>query len=170
MNAPPPPTSITDMTFKYDHNANGDLICPHCGITKPADKVSTMSMHKRVCEGNLPHACSHCDYRCLSGQRLKDHIAAKHPETEEAKAVPHLKCPVDGCTFKTFTKGNRIIHFMRKHCIKQVLNILQTSDTTFDCKQCNKKFNSNTAFQYHVAECITLTDITLSRHLRTVLA
>lgn len=156
------------MTFKYIRDESGNCICPHCGITK--SKTSTMSMHRRICEGDLPHECQHCDYKCLSSQRLKDHVAAKHPTTEEAKAVPHLKCPVDGCTFQTLTGGNRIIHFMRKHCITQVTNILTTTDTTFNCKRCAKIFQSNTAFQYHAAHCITLTDTTLAMQLRAVLA
>ena len=156
------------MTFKYERNENGDCICPHCGITKP--KVSTMSMHRRMCEGDLPHECAHCDYTCLSRQRLVDHMSAKHPNSEEAKRAHLLKCPVDGCTFQTLTIGNRIIHFMRKHCMRQVATILETSNTTFDCKQCSKKFQSNTAFQYHAAHCITLTDVALSANLRTVLA
>ena len=156
------------MSFKYNRDENGYCICPHCGIKK--ENTSTMSMHRRICEGDLPHECKHCEYKCLSSQRLKDHVAAKHPETEEGKKTLHLKCPVDGCTFQTLTNGNRIIHFMRKHCIKYVMNILETSDTTFDCKRCSKKFQSNTAFQYHAAHCISPTENTLATQLRAILA
>ena len=155
------------MTFTYARDENGLYICPHCGDKKRLP--STMNMHRRICEGDLPHECTKCNYKCLSKQRLELHFAAKHPDTEEAKKVPLLKCPVEGCTFHTLANGNRLIHFMRKHCVQQVTTILQETDTTFDCKRCKKQFQSNTAFQYHAAHCITLTDTALSANLRTVM-
>jgi Zn finger protein HypA/HybF involved in hydrogenase expression len=59
---------------------------------------------------------------------------------------------------------------MRKHCIAEAANIMTETDTTFDCKRCNKSFQSNTAFQYHAAHCISLTDTTKATHLRGILA
>lgn len=166
-----PPLLLSEynyMTFKYSRDQNGHCICPHCGITKP--ETSTMSMHRRVCEGDLPHECTECEYKCLSKQRLTLHIASKHPQTAEAKRVPLIKCPVADCTFHTLSNGNRLIHFMRKHCVREVSTILQETDNTFNCRRCARVFQSNTAFQYHAAHCITMTDTVLSGHLRTVLA
>jgi hypothetical protein len=76
---------------------------------------------------------------------------------------------VDGCTFQTLANGNRLIHFMRKHCITEATNILNEMETTFDCKRCRKSFQSNTAFQYHAAHCITVADTAKAILLRQLL-
>jgi hypothetical protein len=158
------------MTFTYERDEAGQYICPHCGVKKRLP--STMNMHRRKCEGDLPHECpdANCEYKCLSRQRLELHVAAKHPTMKVERIVPLLKCPVDGCTFQTLANGNRLIHFMRKHCITEAFNILNETDNTFDCKRCRKSFQSNTAFQYHAAHCITVTDTTKAGLLRGLLA
>jgi DNA-directed RNA polymerase subunit RPC12/RpoP len=158
------------MTFTYERDENGQYICPHCGVKKRLP--STMNMHRRKCEGDLPYECpdANCDYKCLSKQRLELHVAAKHPTLKVAHAVPLLKCPVKGCTFQTLANGNRLIHFMRKHCFAESLTIMNESETGFDCARCKRTFQSNTAFQYHATHCITLTDLTKAGLLRSILA
>jgi hypothetical protein len=157
------------MPFTYESDEAGLYVCPHCGDKKRLP--STMNMHRRKCEGDLPHECpaEGCDYKCLSKQRLELHVAAKHPNAKVERIVPLLKCPVDGCTFQTLANGNRLIHFMRKHCITEATNILNEMETTFDCKRCRKSFQSNTAFQYHAAHCITVADTAKAILLRQLL-
>ena len=156
------------MTFTYARDEAGLYICPHCGAKKRLP--STMNMHRRICEGDLPHECKVCDYKCLSKQRLELHIAAKHPETKEAKKVPLVKCPMNGCTFHTLAHGNLLIHYMRKHCINEVNTILSETDNCISCKKCKKEFQSNTAFQYHAAHCITVADTARNSQLKALLS
>ena len=153
------------MVFTYARDEDGLYICPHCGDKKRLP--STMNMHRRKCEGDLGHECSSCDYKCLSRGRLELHIAAKHPQAG-GKKIALLKCPIDGCTFQTLAAGNRLIHFVRKHCSAEVAHILDEDGMT--CKACDKEFQSNTAFQYHAAHCITLRDEVKSRHLTSLIA
>jgi DNA-directed RNA polymerase subunit RPC12/RpoP len=155
------------MTFTYARDEAGLYICPHCSAKKRLP--STMNMHRRICEGDLPHECSKCKYKCLSKQRLDLHMASKHRHTKEARSVPLLKCPVVGCDFHTLANGNRLIHFMRKHCTNEVFTILTDKDNHISCKKCMKEFHSNTAFQYHAAHCIKLTDSIKNQYLQALI-
>lgn len=156
------------MTFTYARDDAGLYICPHCSAKKRLP--STMNMHRRICEGDFPHECTSCKYKCLSQQRLDLHIASKHPDMKEAKKVPLLKCPIESCEFHTLANGNRLIHFMRKHCTNEVNTILTETDNGIICKKCKKEFQSNTAFQYHAAHCIKLMDSEKSKYLQLLIA
>lgn len=156
------------MTFMYERDETGQYICPTCGVKKRIP--STMNMHRKKCEGVLPYKCSACEYKCLSKQRVDLHIAAKHPAVKMQNALPRLKCPDGDCTFETLTNGNRVIHFMRKHCYRECMNIMDDTEGGIDCARCKRSFQSNTAFQYHATHCITLTDVRKAEYLKAILA
>ena len=151
------------MGFTYTKNAAGEFVCPHCGVTKK--NQNTMHYHLKKHDNNLPHECNYCHKKFLQAQTLANHIAARH-ETEERAA---LSCPC--CDFKTQTRANRIIHFVRKHCQEELVNAYTVSEAgQYTCKACNKVSNSSTAFHYHVASCLTLKDEARAGHLAVLLA
>jgi hypothetical protein len=88
---------------------------------------------------------------------LDTHMAARHPEVNANAVHEIFKCPIDGCTFEAFTKANRRIHFLRKHC-RDILNnyceeVLIEEKKCLKCVTCSETFNSNTAFHYHCGKC-----------------
>lgn len=144
------------MPYTYKRNENGDFVCEHCAKIVPKENPSTMHYHLKKHDGNLPFQCSHCDYKCQFQRSLDLHLAAKHPESEQAKKKKMLKCPA--CEFETLTQGNRIIHFIRKHCRNEVNTVLQENQNGLSCKKCKKEFSSSTSFHYHCADCILIKD------------
>lgn len=118
----------------------------------------------------MPFACKHCDYKCQFQNTLNLHIAAKHPESDIAKNTPILKCPCDGCTFQTLTHGNRIIHFVRKHCKVEATSLINQVENGLECRSCKKTFSSSTAFHYHAAHCIQIKDASKKRILQGIIA
>ena len=133
------------MVFTSQKNAEGEFVCIHCG--KTAKLRSTMNMHYNAKHsGDLPHECKICNKRFLQKQSLDLHMQVRHVN-ETQKQFP---CPVPNCYFAAHTSGNRLIHFMRKHCCNQISNIKDGNH----CKACQKEFNSSTAFYYHASSCI----------------
>ena len=136
------------MPYTYQKNAEGSYVCGICQAVKK--NQNTMHYHLKTHEGHLPFECTTCKKEFLHANTLALHIAARHAK-EEAAA---LKCPC--CPFKTLTKANRIIHFMRKHCAEEVTRF---STRGLTCPTCQKECNSNTAFLYHIAvNCIQLSE------------
>ena len=134
------------MTYTYKKNADGDFVCTTCSAVKK--NKNTMHYHMKKHEGHLPFECNICKKEFLQSQTLAVHMAAKHAK-EEAAA---LKCPC--CPYKTLTKANRVIHFIRKHCAADIEKLAAVDHT---CPTCKKVCNSNTAFLYHMASsCISL--------------
>ncbi len=117
----------------------------------------------------MPFACKHCDYKCQFQNTLNLHIAAKHLETDVAKNTPILKCPCNECPFRTLTNGNRIIHFVRKHCKVEASALIHEEDAGLECRSCKKSFSSSTAFHYHAAHCIQLKDVAKKRILQEIM-
>lgn len=132
------------MPYVYQKNADGLFVCGICQETKK--NQNTMHYHMKKHEGHLPFTCTTCKKEFLHSQSLALHIAARH--SNEAGT---FVCPL--CPFKSQTKANRIIHFMRKHCEEDVKRFA-TNDLT--CPTCNKISNSGTAFMYHISQCIQL--------------
>ena len=156
------------MPYVYKKNENGDFVCEHCGKVVPKENPSTMHYHLKKHDGDLPFQCAHCPYKCQFQRTLDLHLAAKHPESEQAKKKKLLKCPC--CEFETLTQGNRIIHFIRKHCRNEVNSVLEEKDNSYSCKRCQKVFASSTAFHYHCADCITIKDSQKRQQLLTMRA
>ena len=136
------------MTYVYQKNADGDFVCPDCGKIVPKGKQNTMHYHMKKHEGNLPFECSFCKKAFLHAQTLAVHISARHSKQDAAM----LKCPC--CPYKTLTKANRIIHYLRKHCSSELERFATNALT---CPVCSKETKSQTAFIYHISTgCIEL--------------
>ena len=134
------------MTYTYQKNAEGLFVCGICQAVKK--NQNTMHYHMKKHEGHLPFECKICKKEFLHSQTLALHISARHSKEEAA----NLKCPC--CSYKTLTRANRIIHFIRKHC-EEELKLFSKSSLT--CPTCKKECNSQTAFLYHIASsCIIL--------------
>ena len=66
------------------------------------------------------------------------------------------KCPSEGCEFKgAFTKANLLIHYVRKHCSKEIKSLLDKTESAYKCTSCTKEMKSLTAFHYHCVKCVT---------------
>ena len=142
------PTTIcsTPMPYVYQKNADGLFVCGVCQVTKK--NQNTMHYHLKTHEGHLPFECPTCKKEFLHAQTLALHVAARH--TKEKAAT--LQCPY--CPYKTLTKANRIIHFMRKHCGEETSRFATNG---LVCPACDKECNSSTAFLYHIAtNCMQL--------------
>jgi len=150
--------------FTYTRNETGDFVCPYCEKVVPRTNASTMHYHMKRHEGNLPFKCSTCDYGCLFQRSLDLHRFAKHPQEEGRPTLQRISCP--SCPFQTLTKGNCIIHFLRKHCRSEVQEILGENET---CLRCGIEFHSNTAFQYHASSCIRIRDTARNELLQNLL-
>jgi len=133
------------MPFIYQKNEAGDFVCPTCGITKK--NQNTMHYHMKAHEGNLPFVCTTCKKGFLQSQSLHVHMLTVHSNGQK-----DLKCPC--CPFKTTTKANRVIHYVRKHCQDILEKALTIREGVYCCNHCKKECNSNTAFHYHVATCL----------------
>ncbi len=165
---PPSGTShAQQMVYTYTKNDNGHFVCPHCGVTE--ENQNTMHYHLKRHDNNFNCVCKHCEYKCQSQSALKVHIAAKHPQTEEAKGTPVLKCPCNGCTFQTLTRGNRIIHFVRKHCSQEANALMNPGPNGIECRSCKKNFASSTSFLYHATNCIQVKEPARLRLLQGIL-
>ena len=151
------------MTYTYQKNAAGDFVCGKCGVTKK--RQNTMHYHMKSHEDNLPFQCQHCNKQFVQAISLKVHIDAMH--TREEKKM--LACPC--CDFRTMTKANRLIHFIRHHTTEEEMSaVLDEKDGKYNCKVCKKVCNSNTAYQYHVTSCIKIDDETRRNHLAAIMA
>jgi DNA-directed RNA polymerase subunit RPC12/RpoP len=138
-------TSTMESTkMTYIRNEQGHYVCPECGAIKA--KQNTMHYHMKTHEGHLPFKCQTCKKEFLHSQTLALHISARHSKNE----ANYITCP--SCPFKSLTKSNCIVHFMRRHCEEEV-KLFSKNGLTCSCE---KVCNSNTAFLYHISQCIEL--------------
>lgn len=137
-------------------NADGHFVCPHCQAVKK--NQSTMYYHLKKHEGDLPHACKHCDMKFLQKYLLDLHMNAKHKEKvkndDTVKKVTKFACTCEGCDQTFLQKGNVRIHFMRMHMTDFVKTLKKPQDPTkkpsdLYCGACDKTFNNTTTFFYH---------------------
>jgi hypothetical protein len=144
------------MTIQYTRNENGDFVCPFCAKVVPKDKQNTMHYHLKKHSGDLPHECETCGKKFAQKQSLELHIQVRHADMiDDDEDIQKFECPVPGCGFSSHTFANRRIHFLRKHCSKQVEKIRDGKA----CKHCQKEFKSSSAFYYHVGSCVSGTNI-----------
>ena len=137
------------MVYTYQKNQNGDFVCQHCGKTVPGDKQSTMNMHYNAKHnGDLPHECDQCDKKFATKQALDFHLLARHQVNCQAQT--DYTCPFPGCNFVARTRGNRRIHYFRKHMKEEVHKM--NNDLT--CRICNHQFNNKPSFLYHCIDCV----------------
>jgi len=144
----------TMMTYQKDEN--GLFTCPHCDYKKA--NQSTMHYHMKKHAEKLSHECKICKKGFLQKQTLDLHMRSKHPEqmkTREGVEVKKFKCPIDGCEFKSLTKGNCIIHCLRIHFQEEIKEIMEVNDDTktITCTLCEQEFHNSCSFYYHMKEC-----------------
>lgn len=134
------------MTYTYQKNSNGLYICLSCKYT--SQNQNTMHYHYKT-HDEKDHKCSKCEKEFISKQALEKHMIAKH---ETSKQLYSCK----SCTFQSSSKGNCQIHHVRMHCKKEILKILEESDSGLNCKSCNKTFNGPTSYYYHAFDCLKI--------------
>jgi hypothetical protein len=131
------------MVYTYTKNAAGEFVCHICGDTKK--NQNTMHYHLKKHEGKLPFECTVCHKEFLHSSVLALHVAARHSKDPAGT----LTCPL--CPFKTLTKANRILHFIRHHCTEEINKFTSACTNPNTCPGCSKECNSSTAFLYHAA-------------------
>lgn len=143
------------MSLKYTKNDEGLYVCPHCNVTKK--NQNTMHYHMKKHEDTMPFTCKACKKGFIQKQALDLHISSRHPDLAKKESLQiECPCPFDGCDFKAVTKGNCRTHCIRIHFKDEVDEILEKADNQYNCLECNKTFNSATAFYYHAIDCIEL--------------
>jgi hypothetical protein len=149
------------MTLKYVKDDEGVFICPHDGCKFRNPNQSSMHYHMKKHLEELNYTCKVCKKSFLQKQTLDLHMRAKHPESvknNDEDDSKKFKCPYDNCDFKALTKGNTVIHCLRVHFQEEINEIMiKNNDTkTISCIECEKEFNSSSAFFYHCKSCIHL--------------
>lgn len=156
------------MVYEYTKNEAGEFVCHICGQTEK--NQNTMHYHLKRHEGKLPFECQHCHKEFIQASTLALHITARH-NTQEAA---YLTCPV--CPYKTLTKANRVIHYLRKHCVDEIKSFGAAADAATakqnQCHCCNKACNSSTSYLYHIASngCLICPSSDKQDQLRGLLA
>lgn len=133
------------MTIQYTRNKNGDFVCSFCAKVVSKNNQSTMHYHLKTHSGDLPYECKVCDKRFAQKQSLDLHTEIRHSGGKKP-----FECPVEGCTYSDHKWSNRRIHFLRKHCLKEIKKIRDGNS----CKVCHKHCNSPTSFFYHIGGCL----------------
>jgi hypothetical protein len=137
---------------KYTKNDAGDFVCQSCGIVHK--NQNTMHYHMKRHEDKLDFECNICFKEFIQKRSLELHMLARHaPENavDSKESVDKYKCVVEGCSFRSLTKGNRRSHCMRKHFKEETDALLEEHN---GCRVCKKEFPSSSAFYYHSINCI----------------
>lgn len=146
----------------YKKDSDGHYLCEKCGYRTPSTHMSTMHYHMKKHTNDFPYECSVCKCGFAQKQSLQNHMRARHPEHLKEKETP-FKCPFQGCTFESITKGNCLIHCARVHFSEDAETHLtvETKDSKriFHCECCTKEFKSHTAFYYHILKCLQTFDL-----------
>ena len=143
------------MPLKYIRNDAGQFVCPTCGVTK--ENQNTMHYHMKKHTDSLPFSCRFCKKGFLQKPALDLHIRARHSETDQRTA---FECPFTDCDFHAMTKGNMRTHCLRSHFQDEAdqLCLEDKGVNEIQCVECERFFQSKTAFYYHCLDCITLVD------------
>lgn len=132
---------------KYVRNDEGLFTCPHCD--KVTTRQNTMFYHLKKHAGILDYKCSvpGCTKAFIQKSGLQQHMNQVH----QASGPTIFTCPHEGCDHTCQMKSNMVIHIARKHSPQ----IPVYSGT---CTGCDKTFKSATAYYYHAATCITVSE------------
>ena len=130
------------MPYVYERDAAGNFVCNICGVTKA--RQNTMHYHYRRHEDHLPYECDICHKEFLQASVLALHKAARHGGGAAAETSGGVACPA--CEFRTLTKANCIIHYVRRHCA----DCLSGPAPSLVCPGCAKVCKSRTALLYHL--------------------
>jgi hypothetical protein len=165
-------------TYVYTRDDAGHLYCECCGFKPkaterhPYGNPSTMHYHMKKHTNDFPYECSVCKSGFPQKQNLINHMKARHPNHLKEKDTD-FKCPMNGCTFRSVTKGNCLVHCARRHfdeIVDSYLEIKEVNDVkTHHCLCCVKDFKSPTAFYYHILKCLNTYDLLETKLVDTLL-
>ena len=154
----------TRETFDYKKDETGHLLCERCGFKPKATKChpkgnpSTMHYHMKKHMNDFPYECLVCKTGFPQKQNLINHMKARHPEQLKEKENM-FRCPIDGCSFQSISKGNCVIHCARRHYTALVENHLELkqvgSTKVYHCACCSgKDYKNPTGFYHHILKCL----------------
>ena len=161
------PTAPTAPLVKYVKNNEGNYVCPHQSCTKITTKQNTMYYHiMKNHSTTLPFQCNRCANtpQFLQKSGYMNHLATRHADnikltdkekevlggiTENPVAAVSFKCPSPGCTQKTHTKSNMLIHYARTHARDWIPSYVRGES----CKRCHNLYASSSAYLYHTLAC-----------------
>lgn len=175
-------SDIKKPSRNYLRDGSGHLYCDKCDFKpKATDKhpngnPSTMHYHLKKHDGDFTYICNTCKKGFLHKQPYENHIVSKHSNeaTTTRNNVTMFECPESTCVFKSLTKANCRIHFIRKHCPEIISKYCKTeknidTDLVFECLQCNNNFKSHTAMLYHVGQCLSDNNVKINQLLTDML-
>lgn len=138
---------FTGMTSKYQKNADGLYVCPHCDETKA--RANTMYYHILKHSGEVKHTCpvDGCGKGFIQKSGLTQHMNQVHADLVDASV---FACPC--CDHTARQKPNLLIHIGRKHGDDWIPRPEAGAGATH-CKGCDKEFQSATAYYYHAVAC-----------------
>jgi hypothetical protein len=138
--------------FQYYKNSDGHFVCPIC--KKVTENQHTMHYHYKNKHQNTPkdNMCTVCGKKFIFEKQLQNHMISKH----EAKAESMICCPARDCAFKSLTKGNCLIHYVREHLRDVIAKYEIPIENTkkIQCGSCMKVCESGTSFKYHISKCL----------------
>jgi hypothetical protein len=139
------------MPLKYVRNEKGEFVCPTCGVTKA--NQNTMHYHMKTHQDSMPFSCRYCKKGFLQKPALDLHIRSRHSDQTNDKKG-NFKCAC--CDFHAMTKGNLRTHCLRSHFQEEADQLILQEDglAELQCVECERFFQSKTAFYYHCLDCI----------------
>lgn len=105
------------------------LICQYCG--KQFKNAANLSVHIKMCSGDLKFTCSKCDKKFPIKSLLKKHISTKHDLKFD------YYCNV---CMKGFTKKSDLKNHLRSH----------SDDKPFKCEKCSNSYKSLSNLNQHL--------------------
>lgn len=144
------------------HSGVTDYICTTCNKQFLQKQTLEMHIHARHPE-KIQTAPKTIKFRDLKAARAKKMEGLALPLPQSPVSITSIKvhtCPVAGCEFSSLSKGNCRIHCMRIHYgTYSNAQLERGADGTCTCKLCSTEFKSLTHAYYHMASCLTKTDI-----------
>ncbi len=140
---------IKKERIQYKKNEHGQFVCPICNLVKT--NQSTMHYHIKTHKNESQHICKYCNKAFLHKNMLDVHTKSRHQQMEE-KCFP---CVYETCKSQCNTKAQSMVHFMRIHA-KELSRQYQEKNPvskTSLCTECDRIFESDTAFYYHSFTC-----------------
>ena len=143
-------------THMLSHNSES-LMCQHCG--KQFKNLANLSVHIKICSGDLKFDCIKCDKKFPIKSLLKKHISIRH------NSEFHFVCNI--CK-KGFAKKSDLKTHMNSHsenrpfkcskcncCYKSLSNLNQHLKVhsvygVLECKVCGKKFTRQDCLNDHL--------------------
>lgn len=100
-------------------------------------------------------------------------MKARHPNHLKEKTSA-FKCPIEGCSYQSVTKGNCLVHCTRRHfddLADTYLEIHVMDDKkSFHCLCCQGDYKSAPSYYHHILKCLRTFDLLDTNGVDTLLA